>query len=1027
MAGQKSFFLASMDTNSLLKDQKEKPSLLVEVANLEKQLRTLVHTRGLFYSNVQDLYRKICSGYEKIILNDHRLEELQDIEYSLWKLHYRHIDDFRKRINKISAYGGETETLVTPQSKVAAQRSSDNHVDGFKSFLSEATGFYQNLIFKIRRYYDLPEDFSFHRSGANSASAEPKKMQKLQFLCHRFLVCLGDLARYREQCERSDTQNHKWSVAVAHYFEATIIWPDSGNPQNQLAVLATYVGDEFLALYHCIRSLAVKDPFPDAWNNLILLFERNRSSHLHYLSSEACFDFLRPSEISVWTESQSTNDFSNSKPLKAEDEGSRETHLWSLIIRTISFFFIKSSFEDFPCTFASTVKELDVLMALDDATLKAAMESYQRMNSARSGPFRTLQFVSLFIFVIENLINSPDQKDSKGKTEVQQIALIQAAVAASFIFMGRLTDRCLKADSVDACPLLPALLVFVEWVVSIIDELETHGSDDKSTSAMSYFFGVFLELLNQFDFNSGEVKPPHSIALWEDYELRGFAPVALSQVALDFTSHWEHRDSFEHGTRYRANRFIDAAMKIATNNSCKWIFYDKSGRRFSVAESNQFQDRKEVEKMVSASTVAQEKDPHQQITQSTEKSEKVILEEKPSSPVMNGKSISLEEEEIILFKPLTRYNSVPVYSSVTTTDQTPSEDTGDQVVPADECLRRATSLLIAQNRDQGDPSAFLSDLTNFRCNKPMKQQESLLKDTAEHLLSEAPNSHGTPSLRTSISAGPPSLNAWVLDRGLGNERVKGKGEMSKHSLAPIQETASASINDLSIRETDSVISSTHEPLTPHYSSPPYSAPVPSAPFLPDDAVWLNGSQSTFTDYNSSGTINRTNSNYFDASQVSGYSNWTGPHQPLHYSPEIPGFMDAYTPVRRMTSSEWLRQYRESQNLEREPSHLWPVHSYTIGNTGNIHDISRFSLLDQWVTPIASNQFVYEESPPTHQGFPPVYRTDDQRNKFFYGYQRPGPYGCGGVNEPEPLLQHFKEKEWLLQQDPTFRGPTYMGS
>lgn len=39
-------------------------------------------------------------------------------------------------------------------------------------------------------------------------------------------------------------------------------------------MLATYVGDEFLALYHCIRSLAVKEPFPDAHDNLILLFER---------------------------------------------------------------------------------------------------------------------------------------------------------------------------------------------------------------------------------------------------------------------------------------------------------------------------------------------------------------------------------------------------------------------------------------------------------------------------------------------------------------------------------------------------------------------------------------------------------------------------------------------------------------------------------------------------------------------------------------------------------------------------------
>jgi len=189
------------------------------------------------YSNVQDLYRKICSSYEKLILSDHRLEELQDTEYSLWKLHYRHIDEFRKRIKKFSA-NRETITFVTPQSKLAAQRSSDNHVDGFKSFLSEATEFYQNLIFKIKRYYGLPEDFSFHRNGGNSASPEPNKMQKLQFLCHRFLVCLGDLARYREQCEKSDTQNHKWSVAVAHYLEATIIWPDSGNPQNQ--VLSRY-------------------------------------------------------------------------------------------------------------------------------------------------------------------------------------------------------------------------------------------------------------------------------------------------------------------------------------------------------------------------------------------------------------------------------------------------------------------------------------------------------------------------------------------------------------------------------------------------------------------------------------------------------------------------------------------------------------------------------------------------------------------------------------------------------------------
>ncbi|KAF2297726.1 hypothetical protein GH714_002465 [Hevea brasiliensis] len=97
----------------------------------------------------------------------------------------------------------------------------------------------------------------------------------------------------------------------------------------KLAVLATYVGDEFLALYHCIRSLAVREPFPDAWNNLILLFERNRSYHLHSLCSEAHFDFLNPSESTVQTNSQSTNDASNCKMVQARDEGSGE-HIYGL-------------------------------------------------------------------------------------------------------------------------------------------------------------------------------------------------------------------------------------------------------------------------------------------------------------------------------------------------------------------------------------------------------------------------------------------------------------------------------------------------------------------------------------------------------------------------------------------------------------------------------------------------------------------------------------------------------------------------
>ncbi|WCJ27055.1 Nonsense-mediated mRNA decay factor SMG7-like [Euphorbia peplus] len=987
-----------MDAVIPLKNQKEKSRILVEVANVEKQLWALILTKGILHSDVRALYRKVCSSYENIILSDHELVELQDVEYSLWKVHYSQIDEFRKRIKK---------TPVNEEGKkFVASESNDLHVKGYKSFLLEASKYYRDLIVKIKRYNGFPDDFSFCKRGENYVSVEPKKIQKLQFLCHRFLVCLGDLARYTEQCGKSDVQNQNWSVAVTYYLEATKIWPQSGNPQNQLAVLATYVGDEFLALYHCIRSLAVKEPFPDARNNLMLLFERNRSSQLHFLFSEACFDFLNPSRSAT---RESRNDLSNCKMVKDEQNCSRVPNLWSLIIRTMSFFFMKSSLEDFPSTFACTVKELDILMALDDEELKAAMESYKQVDSAISGPFRTIQVVSLFIFVIADLMNCPERRGSKNKNDRQQFEL---ALSAAFVFMGRLVDRCLKAKFLSSCPLLPALLIFSEWLVSILDEAETYGSNEKITNAMLYFFGAFIELLARFDINEGEAKPSGNIALWEDYELRGFVPLACSHACLDFSTHWEHADNYKSGADFRAQRIVNAAMKIAdrANSNQKWICYDKSERTFYTAGEP-------------CNAVIEVKDSGRHIHKMVEESAKI--EEKPSNSRLTSKPVAIEEEEVILFKPLTRYNSAPLYNDMRANGESSYEDSADHIVPADESLRRATSLLIAQNQAQGDASSFQSDMSNFRRDQLFQKQEPLMKDVAAEPYSEASISSEPFSFNTNASAGPPSLNAWVLSRGsLSIDKVvKGRRDEYKHGMPPIEEISTALRNDLSVSvSANSTVTSGHESVITHETHPGYTAPLPSAPFLPDNAVWFNGIQSTFTDYNGSGNTNRAN-NGFDASQVGGYTNWTVSHQPINYG---------YPPTRPLSSSEWLRQYRETHNLDRFPSQVWPEQSYTAMNTGNLypHDTSRSGLFDQFGTPLYASPLVYEETPFLVPGFAPVYTNGNLghgREKMYHGYQRPNPYGCGAVNEPEPLLQYLKEKEWLLQQDPNFRGPTYTGS
>ncbi|TKY71714.1 SMG7L protein [Spatholobus suberectus] len=985
--------------------------VLSEIGNSEKQLWALIHSKGLLHFDAQDLYRKVRSSCERIILSNHMLSELQDAEYSLWKLHYKHIDEFRKIIKKSSG-NVEIKKSGMPQNNVV-WRDNDNHSKLFKIFLTEAIEFYQTLTVKLRKHYGVPLEALFYKRGWNSTSVEPDVMQKCQYLCHRCLVCMGDLARYKQQCENPDTQNHNWSVAATHYLQATRIWPDSGNPQNQLAVLATYIGDEFLALYHCVRSLAVKEPFPDAWNNLILLFEKNRSSPLEYVSSKVCLDFLKPFwKIGEETKVQWKDDSSNCNTF--DSKSIHYTKLWSLMVRTISFLFISSSLEEFSIALASTIGELDKMMELEDIELKTMLESYSEMDLARRGPFRAIQVVSILIFSLTNLIDKLGKNESEDKNDRQ---LMQLALTAAFSFMGRFIERCLKASSLNHCPLFPSVLVFVEWCSSIH---EVCATDQKSIRAISYFFDVFVELLNQLNGDRKETKKHlDRTPLWEDYELRGFVPIACSHLSLDFCGNWEHRDNFESGIELRTERIREAAMKIASrsNNLHKWITCDKLGNKFYMVRSDEDHGKKETENMESNSNNTRMEESNKQTNKDTGEHCKWMTEDNPSSSSTNGKSSVLEEEEVILFRPLTRYNSAPSHPSISTDDQKSPKDKDNQSSLSDDCLRRASSLLVAQNpaHTQSDPWEFHGSIFDFRTDKSFKQQEHSTKESTAHTFSEAP-----------ISAGPPSLNAWVLDRGsFSNNRNNGTTGLSEHRLQLIEEIASSSLGSLSIN--NSVTSSVDESSTFHSSYATNSLPVPSAPLLPDNAAWFTDAQPSLS------------SPLFPDNTVpeSGYADWSSTYGPQGYDPRFPVLSSGYPPPGRMTSSEWLRWYRENYKPERSNNYVQPTHLNTPvpGNHVNIlyHDTyNRFGQFDRWSNPFSSNQYIYMEPlgpPPLQPGFLSAF--GEHKASVYNNFQRPIPYGCGAVtdlkNEPQSLLECLKEKEWRLQPDPNVRGPTFMGN
>ncbi|XP_052203021.1 nonsense-mediated mRNA decay factor SMG7-like [Diospyros lotus] len=1010
----------NLDSSVSLKDRKGRKSPFFEVTSTEKQLWGLIHSKGILHTEVHDLYRKTRSGYEKIILNNHKEVELQDVECSLWMLHYMHIDEFRKRIVQTSASSDQSLKSGTWRNATNSWSSIESHKEQFKSFLLEAIQFYQDLIAKLRRRYGLPEDPLAYEKDGISCDIDSTKFHLCQYSCHRLLVCLGDLARYRELCKKLDFQKPDWSVAATYYFKAALVWPDSGNPQNQLALLATYVGDDFLALYHCIRSLAVKEPFPDAWNNLILLFDKNRSSQLDSLSKEAQFDYLNPYERSIIMK-------------ESKCDTRLASDLWPLFVRVISFFFIESSLEEFPYTFGSTVRELDSLLALDDDQLKATLESYQYMDSARTGPYRALQIVSVLIFVINSRVENLGNESDENK--VQQPMLMQFLLTTTFICLGRLAERCLDSIPVELSPLLPAVLMFVEWLVGVFGKVEPYGACQEVKRSVSYFLDAFVDLVNQLDKNEGEFNNGDHIALWEDYELRGFEPLALAHEPLDFTAHSKLPCYLVNVNVCRAHRIFQAAMKISdrSDGSQKWICYDKLGRKFYTTESKSVPEH--IEKLVaqsSSDTAIKElhqrreaeladsssdhevNDPKQYKCGATEKD---AIGGNECHPFENGKPVATEDEEVILFKPITRYNSTPLFPS-TRNDAISMEGSKDQTAPFDECLCHATSLSAERNEAPFEPLSYCSDARDLRNNKLSKQQEPLSKDSA-----------------TSYHTGPPSLSAWVLNREISNnEKDKGTRDFWKPGLNPIDEIDSASLSRLLLSEAeDSASNTSHVSATTPYSPPPYSAPVPSAPSLPDDPIWFADNSASFPDSKSSGNTKETDG-ILGASPLSTCTKRSAIPAPVGLVSTIPGLIGSYRPVLGMSSSEWLHHYY-NQNLERSVSPAWPVHLYAPGSVGNLyaHDTSRFNLGDRWGNPSSPNQMVYLESPQLQPNSPLIYSADEQRReKLFHNYQMPSPYGCGAVTElradqPPILLHYLKEKEWQLQTQPQVRGPTYMGS
>ncbi|KAF7815647.1 protein SMG7-like [Senna tora] len=556
-------------------------------------------------------WQQMRENYEAIILEDHAFSEKHNIEYALWHLHHKRIEELRAYFTAASAGSNSTQGVKGPArpdriTKIRLQ---------FKTFLSEATGFYHDLIMKIRAKYGLPLGYfedSENRIVMEKDGKKSADMKKGLVSCHRCLIYLGDLARYKELYGEGDSKKREFAAASSYYLQAASLWPSSGNPHHQLALLASYSGDELVAIYRYFRSLAVDSPFLTARDNLIVAFEKNRQS---YSQLPGDVKALGVKESSVRSTGKGRGKLEaklatkgtgvETNPRKEGALNSQESYksFCTRFVRLNGILFTRTSLEIFTEVLSLVSTGLcELLSSGKDEELNFGMDTLEN-------GLAIVRIVAVLVFSVHNV-----NKESEGQTYaeiVQRAVLLQNAFTAAFELMACLVERCVQLYDPLSSYLLPGILVFLEWLACYPDLAAGNDVDENQAKVRTKFWNHFISLLNKLisvgsmaiDENEDETcfnnmsryeegETENRLALWEDFELRGFLPLLPAQTILDFSRKHSSGSDGDKERKARGKRILAAGKALANvvKVDKKMIYFDSKGKKFIIGVEAQTSD-----------------------------------------------------------------------------------------------------------------------------------------------------------------------------------------------------------------------------------------------------------------------------------------------------------------------------------------------------------------------------------------------------------------------------------------------------
>merc|ERR1719510_1079976 len=138
--------------------------------------------------------------------------------------------------------------------------------DIIRNLLDEGLKFYSDMLDTLDKTYQIGLDKYY---DVLEPRAPDTRMRCVLVSAQKCLLCLGDLARYKEQTQ--ETSNY--GKARQYYQKASHIDTRNGRPYNQLAILAYTTKRKFEAVYYNMRCLSCKSSVRSSQESLTVIFE----------------------------------------------------------------------------------------------------------------------------------------------------------------------------------------------------------------------------------------------------------------------------------------------------------------------------------------------------------------------------------------------------------------------------------------------------------------------------------------------------------------------------------------------------------------------------------------------------------------------------------------------------------------------------------------------------------------------------------------------------------------------------------